>query len=519
MTHTAPETQRSHHTNLALFEDDQNDGLMGSAHPLATTPSSQPTPPIATATTGRRARRLTIDAPSSSLEDRLSPRSLGEGIDWGLVRAFRQAAADQLTNAFVDREGVPDDVREEFGRKTVMDLVSDHAREADAAGQGGLGADDQERLVKAIFDSLFRLGRLQPLVDHPSLENIEIRGYDNVILIHGDGRIENGPAVADSNEELIDTLSFLAARAGNSERPFSPGNPDLDLRLPGGARLAASAWNTPWPLVVIRRHRLIDIDLDDLVERETLDAGLAGFLRALIRAKNSIVVSGAQGAGKTTLVRALCNAIDPLESIGTIETEYELHLHEMGDRHLRCSPWESRPGSGEKDAFGRRIGEVTLDDILYRSLRMNLSRIIVGEVRGKEVIPMFKAMQAGAGSISTTHAYNAHAAVERLVTCATEAGPQISESWAYRQVAEHINIVVQVQMEDVVGSDGVARRHRFISEVIAIEPGDEGRPAITDVYVPGPDGRAVPGVLPQWLRHLTKFGFDDSPFRRGESTR
>jgi pilus assembly protein CpaF len=528
-------------TKVALFDDELDDELHvdrrddhhdadrvagGSLHPLAmnhgATAIGDHT--AATSVIGRRRRDgTTHDMAIAAGAHFGSQRSLGEGIDWGLVRAFRQSAADQLTNALVDREGVPDDVREELGRKIVIDLVSDHAREADTVGQGGFAPAEQQRLAQAIFDSLFGLGRLQPLVDHPELENIEVRGYDNVILVYADGRIEQGPAVADSDEELIDTLAFLAARVGNTDRPFSPANPDLDLTLPAtegaiGARLAASAWNTPRPLVVIRLHRLVDVDLDDMIDRGTMDPGLAGFLRAAIRAKTSVVVSGAQGSGKTTTVRALCNEIDPLEAIGTIETEFELHLHEMGERHIRCSAWEARPGSGERDAFGRRIGEVTLDDILFRSLRMNLSRIIVGEVRGREVIPMFKAMQAGAGSISTTHAYSARAAVERLVTCATEAGPQISEAWAYRQVAEHINLIVQVQMEDVVDGDGVARRHRYVSEVIAVERGDDGRPAITDVYVPGPDGRATPGVLPQWLRGLTRYGFDDSPFRRGEAT-
>lgn len=502
---------------VALFDDDDLD------RPLAAPPSS----PLAMPNWPRPGA-----APTAQVRGTVSPRtphggrraaepthapSIGEGIDWGLVRAFRQSAADRLTNALMDREGASEEVREELGRKIVSDIVSDHAREADALGAGGYSAADQHKLVQAIYDSLFGLGRLQPLVDHPDLENIEIRGYDNVILVHSDGKIERGPAVADSDEELIDTLAFLAARVGNSERPFSPGNPDLDLRLPGGARLAASAWNTPRPLAVIRRHRLVDVDLNDLVARDTVDPGVAGFLRAAIQAKKSVVVSGAQGAGKTTLVRALCNEIDTLEAIGTIETEFELHLHEMGERHVRCSAWEARPGSGERDAFGRRIGEVSLDDILYRSLRMNLSRIIVGEVRGREVIPMFKAMQAGAGSVSTTHAYSARAAVERLVTCATEAGPQISEAWAYRQVAEHINIIVQIQMRDVVDDNGAARRQRYVSEVIAVERGDDGRPAITDVYVPGPDGHAVPGVLPQWLRSLTRYGFDDTPFRRGEA--
>ena len=73
----------------------------------------------------------------------------------------------------------------------------------------------------------------------------------------------------------------------------------------------------------------------------------ASFLRAAVRARKSIVISGSQGAGKTTLVRALCAEIDPLEAIGTFETEYELHLHELRVQHPIVFAWEARPGSGD----------------------------------------------------------------------------------------------------------------------------------------------------------------------------
>ncbi|MCP6657867.1 CpaF/VirB11 family protein, partial [Klebsiella pneumoniae] len=88
-----------------------------------------------------------------------------------------------------------------------------------------------------------------------------------------------------------------------------------------------------------------------------------------------------QGAGKTTLVRALCAELDPWERVGTLETEYELHLHEMPERHRRITAWEARPGSGERGADGRAAGEITLDQIVYGSFRFNLERFIVGEVR------------------------------------------------------------------------------------------------------------------------------------------
>ena len=129
---------------------------------------------------------------------------------------------------------------------------------------------------------------------------------------------------------------------------FSEAQPRLHLRLDGGSRLAAAAWVTPRPSVVIRRHRLMQVTLDDLVARDMMTPVAASFLRAAVRARKlDRRRRRARAPGKTTLVRALCAEIDALEAIGTFETEYELHLHELG-RHKIVHAWEARPGSGER---------------------------------------------------------------------------------------------------------------------------------------------------------------------------
>ena len=199
-------------------------------------------------------------------------------------------------------------------------------------------------MAAAVEAALFGLGRLQPLVDDDRVENIIITGHDQVTLELTDGRLVPGPDVADSDAELIDFLVFLASRSEVNARPFSQAQPRLHLRLDGGARLAAAAWVTPRPSVVIRRHRLRQVTLADLVGLGTLTPVAASFLAAAVKARRSIVVTGAQGAGKTTLVRALCAEIPTHEAIGTFETEYELHLHELREQHPIVFAWEARPG-------------------------------------------------------------------------------------------------------------------------------------------------------------------------------
>jgi Flp pilus assembly CpaF family ATPase len=429
-------------------------------------------------------------------------------IDWGLVGRLRSEASERLSSR-IGADRVDRGQQQRLGRTVIHDLLEDQAVQAAASGQGTWDRSFQARVGQAVFDALFRLGRLQPLVDDDAIENIVIVGHENVWLEYADGRLLPGPPVADSDDELIDFLVFLASRSEVNARSFSEAEPRLHLRLDGGARLAAAAWVTPRPSVVIRRHRLRDVHLDDLVELGCLSPVGASFLAAAVRARLSIVVCGVQGAGKTTLVRALCAEIPPDESIGTFETEYELHLHEMPERHPVVHAWEARPGSGELGPQGRRAGEFTVDDALYDSFRFNLSRQIVGEVRGREVMAMIKAMQSGAGSLSTTHADSAAGAVRKLITCAMEAGPHVTQEYATRAIAEDIDLIVHVQAETERLPTGGFRKRRWVSQIIRLNPGEAPLGyAISTVFEAGPNARlAQPVRLPDDLRGLAQHGF------------
>ncbi|GAA5122587.1 hypothetical protein GCM10023339_41190 [Alloalcanivorax gelatiniphagus] len=445
-------------------------------------------------------------------------------VDWESVARLRTEASSRLT-ARLEKGGgrLSGEQHEQLGIAVIAELIRAESEDRVSAGQPGWSPDQEEGLRQALYDAIFGLGRLQPLVDDESLENIIIiaRGENvTVWLESSDGTVSAGPPVADSEEELREFLTDLGSR---QNRPFTEARPSLHLRLPGGARLAAASWVTAHTSVVIRRHRLVEVSIDEMVhQREACGPVLANFVSACVRAGKSIVVSGGQGSGKTTWVRALCSQIPSHEMIGTFETEFELHLHEMPHRHPIVHAWEHRPGSGEVGVDGRQAGQFTLEEALHDSFRFTLDRQIVGEVRGPEVWSMLKAMESGPGSISTTHARSAEHTVEKLVSCAMETGPQVTRELAISKLAAAIDIVMYLHAEVVDEPDGIQRKRRWVQEVLVVEPSPDAviGYSATAVFRAGPHGVAVAsGELSDRLcRDLVVHGFDLDAYNTESST-
>ncbi|NLD76315.1 MAG: CpaF family protein [Acidimicrobiales bacterium] len=448
----------------------------------------------------------------------------GAGLDWGLVSALRTVVADRLAHAAgggwgagageEGRSWSDRAAQEHIGWQIIEDLIAEHAAEALKSGEQGWSSQERAGIGQALFDAVFRLGRLQPLVDDDRVENIFILGYDTVLLELVDGSRTTGAAVADSDEELIDFLRFLANRSESNPRPFSESYPRLHMKLDGGARLAATAWVVSRPTVVIRRHRLTVDSLQGWVDRGCMSEACANFLAAAVRASWSIAVSGPMSAGKTTLMRALCAQIPAEEAIGTFETEHELFLKDAGDRDIVID-WEARPGVGEIGADGRAAGAFDLTDALTDSFRFALSRQIVGEIRGPEVWTMIKAMESGTGSLSTTHAANAETCIRKLVTCAMEAGKHVSKDTALEKIVLVLDVIVQLRRQVVTLPDGSQRLQRWVSEVVIVEPGEREKGyALTHVFGPATTGPATAtGILPTACAALEEFGFDPAMYQ------
>lgn len=371
---------------------------------------------------------------------------------------------------------------------------------------------EDEALRRAVYDLLFRAGRLQPYLDDERVEDIIIQGPHEVWLDYGDGERRRVGPIADSEEELLELLRELARGSGHSERTISTANPTLALSLQDGSRLQAITGLGPMTYAVIRRHRVSHANLDDLVRLGTIDPILRVFLGAAVRAEKNIMIAGKQKAGKTTLMRAMLKEFDPECRFATIQTEDELFAHTNG-YHKQVVSLVGRESNGEKDVTGRGAGEVTLLDLMHPALRMSLERIVVGEVRGAEVVAMMQALTNGSGgNLCTIHARRPDIIFDRIAELYALAQENLSEQLAYRQTANGLDFIVYVDMTDETQIGG--RRHRYVSHVLELTGiSENGRPATNEIFAPGREWgelRAVPKMDPACIDDLRRVGFDSS---------
>ena len=455
-----------------------------------------------------------------------------------LVSRLRAELADDLSASAANELSLAD--RRELARQLVMVRLQAIGAERLSAGCRPFDADEELRLAQAVLDALFGLGRLQALIDDPSIENIDVNGCDRVWITFADGSKVSGPPVADSDEALVEMVRSAAARFGLSERRFDTSTPELDLRLPDGSRLSALMAVTARPAVSVRRHRYVDLTLEDLIGLGAMDEAVAGFLSAAVRARKNIVVGGAMNSGKTTLVRALASEIPSRERVVTIEQAYELGLDAMSERHPDLVALEARSANAEGE------GEVSMARLVRRALRMNADRVIVGEVLGDEVLPMLNAMSQGrSGSMCTIHADSSMGVFRRLASYAVQAPERLPVESTNLLIAGAVHFVVFVEAEQQdhdsagmalrgpairlpsssarngLGDDGpgqmrfeAAKRRRFVSSIREVVDADGLHVVSNEVFAPGPDGRAVHAapLRTSTLRELEAHGYGDAAF-------
>jgi pilus assembly protein CpaF len=388
----------------------------------------------------------------------------------------------------------------------IEQLLAEHTRRRIDRGQAPLDQAAEHALTETVQAELFRLGRLQPLLDDPEIENIDINGCDQVWLHYADGTVKHGPPIASSDGALIELIQLIAERKGPNPRPFSRSQPRLHLKLPDGSRLFATMGVSHRPVVSIRRHRLVRVFLADLVRLGAIDPSMHAFLAALVRARKNILIAGGTGAGKTTLLRALLNEIPPSERLVTIENAYELGLHEpeLADLHPNVVALEARDANIEGE------GQVSMADLVRDGLRLNPSRVIVGEVLGDEILTMLEAMSQGnPGSMGTIHAESSLGAFQRVAMYAAKSVQRLDMETTYQLLAGAVHFVVFIAQRDLRHQPGGTLR-RFVASVREVTGADGKRVMTNEIYQPGPDGPAVPrpGAPLRCLEELELAGLD-----------
>lgn len=424
-------------------------------------------------------------------------------LDSGMATRVGDRVAARLVAESEKDSWNPADRRAAVKRLCAQELQAEAAT-ALAAGLPSPRREVTDLVAKSVADRLLGLGGLQPYLELPGVEDIDILGHDRVFVKYPGKRRERGAwPVAASDAELIALVRTNAARSGFEERQFNRGSPILSIALPDGSRMTAVMAINSRPSVTIRRHLHRDIDLDELVRLGTVDVDLRNFLAAAIRSRRNTLIAGGMGAGKTTLLRALATEIDPGEKLVTIEDALELGLE--SERHPVVDALQTR----EPNAEGK--GRLTAADLVRDALRLSADRVIVGEVRGTETLPMLLSMSQGNdGSLSTVHAESTDAAFERLITYALLT-PERPPTEAVARLAAHgIDLVVHVAE--------LADGRRVVREVAEVTGFDGDRVATNKLYRPGPDGRAVRATPPSTplAERLARAGYDPFATRTHE---
>jgi pilus assembly protein CpaF len=348
-----------------------------------------------------------------------------------------------------------------------------------------LSLDQQEKVEADLLDEVFGLGPLEALLKDPSISDILVNDKDHVFVERG-GILEQVDTAFRDDRHLLQIIDRIVSRVG---RRVDESSPMVDARLPDGSRVNAiiPPLALDGPALSIRRFGTGPLAPNQLVKLKSISPEMMEVMRAAVRARISILVSGGTGAGKTTFLNILSQYIPKNERIVTIEDAAELQL--AMNNIVRC---ETRPPNIEGN------GAVRQRQLLINSLRMRPDRIIIGEVRGEEAFDMLQAMNTGhEGSMTTIHANTPRDALTRLESMVAMCNLNLPERTVRQQITSAIAIIVQVSRM----SDGT-RKVVSISEITGMEDNVISMQEIFSFKRQGvgPDGKVVGVFQPSRIR-------------------
>jgi pilus assembly protein CpaF len=360
---------------------------------------------------------------------------------------------------------------------------------------------ENDRLVRDLQNEIVGLGPLEPLLADPTISEIMVNGPRRV-FVERRGKVELTDIRFDDDAHLLKVIDRIVSRVG---RRIDEASPMADARLPDGSRVNAiiAPLALDGPTLTIRRFATVPLKIDDLIAKDALTPAMAQLLSGLVKAKANIIVAGGTGSGKTTLLNILSGFIPATDRIITLEDTAELQLQQIHVVRL-----ESRPPNIEDK------GAISMRALVRNSLRMRPDRIVVGEVRGGEVIDMLQAMNTGhSGSLTTVHANTARDTLGRLENLVSMSGVQLPMKVVRQQIVSAVDIIVQTARI----SDG-SRKVISISEITGMEGDVITSQDIFTFEIENTDatgkviGKFKPtGVRPKFADQIQKYGIALDP--------
>ncbi|MFP2769686.1 CpaF family protein [Oceanisphaera sp. KMM 10153] len=307
---------------------------------------------------------------------------------------------------------------------------------------------EQDKLTEELVDELVGFGPLEVLLRDSSVTEILVNGPHR-IFIERKGTLHRSDLRFIDDAHLLRVIQRILAPVG---RRLDESSPMVDARMPDGSRINAviPPVAIDGPSLSVRKFRQDMLKSADLLASGSLDKAMLNFMELAVTRRCNILVSGGTGTGKTTMLNMLSQIVCPAERIVTIEDTAELQL-----KHEHVVRLETRPPNADG------YGEIAARDLVRNALRMRPDRIILGEIRGGEVLDVLMAMNTGHdGSMTTLHANNAQDALLRLESLVGMSGLQVAERTLRQTICSAIDVVIQL----VRLADG----RRCISEILEV---------------------------------------------------